>query len=409
MVVPMADSSLITLLLLGHPEPDIGYRIVVPDRPDNEADGFNVIALDDDRNLPVVLADARPHVIFSFGSSDTYPALMAMPLDVRRRWLHYETPPAPVDLAQTALAVYVDVATNDRFPSTPLVSVFTPTYRTGERLARPFQSLLAQTYTNWEWVVYDDSPDDETFDALSALAAAEPRMRVFRSDRNCGVIGEVKRRLCGLARGGILVELDHDDELTDHCLADLVEAFQTFPEAGFAYSDCAEVYDDGQVAGYPEGWGFGFGSYRWENYRGKIYQVTNYPSINSKTMRHIVGVPNHVRAWRREAYERLGGYRSEVHVADDYEILIRTFLTTRMVHIQRFGYIQYLQRDGGNTQRKRNKEIQRLVTLFRERYESEIHARFDELGIHDFVRVGGQLDWSVPNPDPTPTANYVLR
>ena len=40
-----------------------------------------------------------------------------------------------------------------------------------------------------------------------------------------------------------------------------------------------------------------------------------------------------------------------MHVADDYEILIRTFLHTRMVHIQRFGYIQYIQRDGGNTQR----------------------------------------------------------
>ena len=116
----MTDSSLITLLLLGHPEPDIGYRIVVPDRPDNEADGFNVIALDDDRNLPVVLADARPHVIFSFGSPDAYPTLMAMPLDIRRRWLHYEKPPTPVELARAALAVYVDVATNDGFPNTPL-------------------------------------------------------------------------------------------------------------------------------------------------------------------------------------------------------------------------------------------------------------------------------------------------
>jgi hypothetical protein len=116
-----------------------------------------------------------------------------------------------------------------------------------------------------------------------------------------------------------------------------------------------------------------------------------------------------VRAWRREAYERIGGYAPEVHVADDYEILVRTFLQTRMVHVQRFGYLQYLQRDGGNTQRRRNKEIQRLVRLFHERYEREIHERFVELGVDDFIWRNGRLDWSKPNPTPAPIANYVLR
>ena len=202
--------------------------------------------------------------------------------------------------------------------------------------------------------------------------------------------------------------MDHDDELTDHCLADVVEAFNAFPDAGFVYTDYAEVFEDGEVAGYPEGWGFGFGSYRWEQYQDKNYLVTNYPSINAKTMRDIVGVPNHVRAWRRDAYERTGGYGSEIHVADDYELLVRTFLTTRMVHVQRFGYIQYMQRDGGNTQRRRNKEIQRLVRLFHQRYELEIHARFLELGIDDFIWRDGSLDWSVENPDPAPVANHVM-
>lgn len=405
----MADSSQITLLLVGHPEAGIGGRVKLTGRPAVEADGFNTVEVADDGPLRQVIADARPQVIFSFGDLQRFPSLMAMPLEVRRRWLHFDESPPPGDLAESALATYVDVATNDRFPDTPLVSVFTPTYRTGDRLRRPFQSLLDQHYTNWEWVVYDDSPDDETFEALRAIAAEEPRVRIFRGDRNCGVIGEVKRRLCGLARGSILVELDHDDELTDHCLFDLVQAFNHHPEAGFAYTDCAEVFEDGELAGYGPGWGFGFGSYRSETYRGKVYRVTNYPSINAKTIRHIVGVPNHVRAWRREAYERLGGYRPEIHVADDYEILIRTFLTTRMIHVRRFGYIQYLQRDGGNTQRRRNREIQRLVSAFRSRYEDEIHARFAELGVEDWVRDGDRLDWSRPAPEPTPVANLVFE
>lgn len=402
-------SALIKVLLLGHPDPAVGDTMRLQGVPYYEADDFETRVEVDDRGVAAVIAAFRPNVIFTFGPGNGWVELGAMPLDVRRRWVHYDVPPSGLDLANSACNVYVDVATRDRFPGEPLVSVFTPTYKTGPRLARPLQSLLAQTYRNWEWVVYDDSPDDATFADLKIVAQHDQRVRVFKGDRNCGVIGEVKRRLCGLARGSILVELDHDDELTDHCLADVVEAFRVFPDAGFVYTDCAELYEDGQAASYGDSYAFDFGSYRRETYRGLDLMVTNYPSINAKTMRHIVGVPNHVRAWRRDAYERAGGYGSEIHVCDDYELLIRTFLTTRMVHVQRLGYLQYLQRDGGNTQRVRNKEIQRLVRLFHWRYEAEIHARFVELGVDDFIWRDGTLDWSVPNPSPAPIANYVLR
>jgi glycosyltransferase involved in cell wall biosynthesis len=402
-------TGLITVALFGHPDPGIAERLRLPSAPDIEADDFDTASYENDATLNRILVERRPHVIFTFGSTESYPRLLAAPLDVRRRWVHFATPPEPAQLAARVLEVFIDVATNRRFPNEPLVSVFTPTYRTGERASRPFRSLLAQTYRNWEWVVYDDSPDDETFEYLRKLADEDQRVRLFRGDRNCGNIGEVKRRLCGLARGDILVELDHDDELTPRCLADLVEAFNTFPDAGFAYSDCAEMFDDGEPAGYPEGWGFGFGSYRWEEFDGRRLLVTNYPSINAKTIRHIVGVPNHVRAWRRSTYHEIGGYASEVHVADDYELLVRTFLATRFVHVQRFGYVQYLTRGGENTQRQRNKEIQRLVRLFAWRYEHQIHQRLVELGVDDFIWRDGTLDWSTPNPPDTPIANYVLR
>ena len=65
--------------------------------------------------------------------------------------------------------------------------------------------------------------------------------------------------------------------------------------------------------------------------------------------------------------------------------------------------------NGGNTQRVRNKEIQRLVRLFHWRYEPEIHQRLLDLGVDDFVWRDGVVDWSVENPDPTPIANYILK
>ena len=362
-------------------------------------------------DLARALASSHVHVIVTFGALEHFPVLSGMPFEVRRRWIHIDGD--SVDLptvADQVMSCYLGVVDASARPAPPLVSVFTATYRTGDRIRRTYASLLAQTYSNWEWVVLDDSgTDDETFHIVSSLADDDSRIRLFRADRHCGVIGEVKRRCCGLARGEFLVELDHDDELTDHCLGDVVEAFGQFPDAGFAYSDCAEVFESGTNATYGESFAFHFGTYRFESYQGREYLVMNYPEINAKTVRHIVGMPNHVRAWTREAYAAAGGHSPDVHVADDFELCIRTFLTTRMVHIKRFGYIQHLGDEGENTQRHRNAEIQRLVRYFAQRYEGRIHDRLEELGVDDFIHTGGGLDWTrSPGSDPI-TANYVLQ
>jgi hypothetical protein len=68
------------------------------------------------------------------------------------------------------------------------------THRTTPHAHARNRSLLAQTYTNWEWVIWDDSPPghDETWAVLGALRDADPRVVVMRTDRNDGFIGSVK-------------------------------------------------------------------------------------------------------------------------------------------------------------------------------------------------------------------------
>lgn len=405
-------SDLLTVLVIGHERADVAEALRLRWVRDIETDAFATVALDSDVDVARELAVRHVHVIVTFGSLERYPALHAMPYEVRRRWIHVEEPATDLaDVADRVMACFLGVVDGPASPAPPLVSVFTAVYRTGERIRRTYASLEAQSYTNWEWVVLDDSgaDDDEAYRIVSSLADADSRVRLFRGDRHCGVIGEVKRRCCGLARGSILVELDHDDELTSNCLADVVEAFRRYPDAGFAYSDCAEVFESGVNATYGESFAFHFGTYRAEKYQGREYCVMNYPDINAKTVRHIVSMPNHVRAWTREAYAAAGGHSSDAHVADDFELCVRTFLTTRMVHIKRFGYIQHLGDEGQNTQRRRNAEIQRLVRYFSERYEQRIHDRLEELGVDDFVRVGSVLDWSRSPGEQPITANYVLQ
>lgn len=377
--------------------------------PSREAADFAVRHLPDDRDLPQSLVEFRPQVILSIGSPESFANLWGSPLEIRKRWITIASAEVnPAEAAEQIMAAFIANVSQVRFPDQPLISVFTPTYLSGSKLQRPWRSLLAQTYANWEWVTYDDSPDQgATYAQLVAISQQDSRVSAFRGQQASGSIGEVKRRLCGLAKGDILLELDHDDALTPNALRDLVAAYNAFPEAGFFYSDCAEVFESGEAATYSDGWGLGFGSYRDEMLGGKAYRVAVCPDVNAKTIRHIVGVPNHFRAWTRRGYNACGGYSPEMHVCDDYELLIRTFLTTRMVHIQRFGYIQYHNNaSSGNTQRSRNGEIQRLVRYVRAAYGPRIHARFVELGVPDFLwKEGGELDWEAVPPDPTPFAN----
>ena len=353
-----------------------------------------------DAELGEILVRERPDIIVSFGDRGEYPRLAAAPHQVRRRWLHFDVArPSEVERDQCGALVLCyflrRVLARDPEPQTPpLVSVFTPVFRTGERIYRTYRSLLDQTFDNWEWVVVDDSDDDgATRQRLDSLAVADPRVAIHVS-RHSGRIGETKRRACALCRGEILVELDHDDELTPNALADVVAAFEARPDAGFAYSDCAEVDESTGVSlTYPAGWAFGYGCYRTELYRGRSLQVAVAPPVNATTIRHIVSAPNHVRAWRRDAYWRIGGHNPGLHVADDYELLVRTFLSVPMVHIPRLCYIQHLN-SGANAQDRRRPEIQRLVRLIGDHYDHRIVERARQLS-HS---VPPGRDFSEPSP-----------
>lgn len=212
------------------------------------------------------------------------------------------------------------------------------------------------------------------------------------------MIGKLKNWACSLGKGQFLVELDHDDALTDYALDCIVKGFQQFPDAGFLYTHCAEILEDGTDYSYRKGWAFGYGSYTDVEYRGKLYKSGSAGNINAKTIRHIVSCPNHVRAWRKSFYESIGGHNKELHVADDYELMVRTFLNTRMVRVPRLCYIQYV---GNSTQQARNGDIHRHVRSIRSHYDMMIHERLLELCCEDFAwdEKKGCSDHRLPNPE----------
>ncbi|MVX65099.1 glycosyltransferase [Clostridium chromiireducens] len=361
-----------------------------------DENGISVKLYEPDKPL-LDINPKNPRVYVSLGEETTqFPTLFSLPYHERKRWLHYKSP-IDIDpnhlfycwLSQTDPLPRNKVIPDTNFSSdTPLVSVFTAAYKSKEKIKRPYQSLLNQTYTNWEWVIVDDSGDNDMTYKEDLLTLSDPRVRRYRQDNRNGYIGATKRYAAGLCTGEILVEVDHDDELTPDCLEKIVNAFQEHPECGFAYGDCAEAYVGSNNSNW-YGWdcGYGYGIYYrvWVHEMNRWQNVLRNTIINGTTIRHLVGLPNHPRAWTKECYHLLGGHREELLVADDYDLLVRSFLCTKYVGIPDLLYIQYRNEGGDNSTFTRNKQIQILVSELYRYYGERIHARVKELGTHEYV------------------------
>lgn len=254
-----------------------------------------------------------------------------------------------------------------------MISVITPTYETNpDILARTWTSLKNQTYPYWEWVVWDDSKNDDVFRQVYGYCSDERyKINLCKPPVHVGVIGMVK--LCAFmqAKGDILVELDHDDELLPNTLEILHDVFSD-EKIGFAYSNWCEINQYHTSCRYPEGWAFGYGDdYYDENQRVWVMRA---PELNATTLGHIVSAPNHVRAWRASVYRNIGGHNATLRVADDYELVVRTALNTETYHINELLYKQHIHE--GTAQRVHNAEIQERVAEISAKYKDEIEARY---------------------------------
>jgi glycosyltransferase involved in cell wall biosynthesis len=299
---------------------------------------------------------------------------------VKRLWVHLENLDSfnetfPANNLFTTIHKHLYAEQN------PLLSVITSTFHSGDKILRPLRTLQAQSYTNWEWILWDDSKDSKTYEDLLKIAEKDYRIHVFKAPQHSGYIGEMKRLAAGSAQGEWLIEVDHDDELHEDLFQWIVDASKAHPDVNFMYTDSAEVYENGTCHFYGDNFAFGFGSNIncWK--AGRWYTQIVTQGQNPRTMSHIVGVPNHVRAWKTTFYDSIGKHNPLLSVGDDYELLVRSFLKGKWLHIPLCGYFQYRNDNGNNFTFIRNALIQHNVYWTYEKYRIEIFKKFQQLQI----------------------------
>lgn len=402
----------------GGSEPRVLYVGELPETPqttvssrDYESKVLRVHHVKNDLDIFKEIHKINPDVIVTRSNSySDFPTLSYSPLSVRRKWIHTENTEDKND----GDAIYNTAMYAMLTPDKTLASIFTSAYNIGDKITLTYDSLRSQTYTNWEWTIVNDSNDNgKTQKVLDDIASKDPRVKVYTFEQKSkGVIGESKYRAAMLCNGQYLMELDHDDALTPDAVALMVRAFEEYPDAGFVYSDCLECDLNYNTTKYTDGFAFGYGNYYEDVYMGKKIDVNACVPVNPKTIRHIVGVPNHFRSWRRDHYHAVGGHNRGLTIADDYELVVRSFLTTRFVRIPKCCYFQYYY--GQNTQDSNGGatrlDIQRRVKTIAQYYNEAIKTRFEELGMHDWAYEYYAQDplWA-PSQMDAPDAAYTLK
>lgn len=230
-------------------------------------------------------------------------------------------------------------------------SIITPSHRYQPYFIDLYKSIREQTYSNWEWIVFLNGEFKK--DEIPSEILEDGRVKIFENYDGNTNIGHVKNKAFSLGTGDILVEVDHDDMITPNCLEELKKAFEINPDCGFVYSDDAIYHMQDKFIPYSPLYGWTYKNFDWN---GKKLIAMNSFEPSSHALSYIWYAPDHIRAWRKEIYDEVGGHNVDLSICDDHELLIRTYLKTKFYRIPEVLYIYRI--TGDNSFLERNEAIQ---------------------------------------------------
>lgn len=182
----------------------------------------------------------------------------------------------------------------------PLVSIVLPVYN-GERFLRQsIDSVLAQSYQNWELLILDDCSTDSSSDIGKEYVHKDSRIRYYRNESNLRLPGNLNRGF-SLSKGDYLTWTSDDNMYRPTAIEKLVRALQENPNAQLAFASC-RIIDEND-------------------------NPVEFIMVNERSKKRIVGIDS-VGAcflYTRKAYDTVGDYDETYTLVEDFDYWQRIF------------------------------------------------------------------------------------
>ena len=210
----------------------------------------------------------------------------------------------------------------------PKVSVIIPNYNHAPFLRRRLESVLNQTYRDFEVIYLDDASTDDS-DAVFAEFAADERIRAFRNTANSGIPGKQWNKGVLQARGEYIWIAESDDYADERFLEVLVLQLEEHPTAGIVYCQSLVVDEDGEVIGSYDHHTEDFDLNRWKKdyfNRGKD-ELTDY-LLYKNTIPNASAV-----LFRKRIYEEAGFADEWIRYCGDWLMWVRMLMISDLVFV----------------------------------------------------------------------------
>jgi glycosyltransferase involved in cell wall biosynthesis len=241
----------------------------------------------------------------------------------------------------------------------PEISVIIPTYNRATDLPRAINSIIAQTFQDWELYVVDDCSDDNTSEVVNAFSSKDTRIKYYRLEKNSGA-NVARNKGISLARSPIISFLDSDDEMHPLNLKSQYEKFSSSGNTDLCYVGVDYYFENKKVSEvHPE-------------VRGILekFLFTNLKGLGSSTSGFSI---------RKEVIQRVGGFDESLASQQDLDLFVR---------VARFSTIDFIK--GCNTKMflnsaNRISDNQRSVIKGEVQFLEKHEDRIRELGLYHHV------------------------
>ena len=196
--------------------------------------------------------------------------------------------------------------------SPPIISVVMSVYNGQAFLAEAVESILGQTFRDFEFIVIDDGSTDRTEKILATYASRDGRLRVFRQE-NRGRTESLNIGI-GLAEGTYIARMDADDVSLPHRLQLQVEFMERHPEVCLLSA-----------------------SYERINKQGRLLDRVPVPLLDDEIrsmMLHKNAMCHPAVMMRKEVVIACGGYRKVFSESEDYDLWLRMSERSQLANLE---------------------------------------------------------------------------
>lgn len=188
----------------------------------------------------------------------------------------------------------------------PLVSVLIPTYNYAQYLDEAIQSVLSQTYKNFELIIVDNRSTDNT-DEVVKKYLADQRISYYKNDRNLGLVGNWNKCV-SYAKGEYVKFLMSDDKFKEELLEEFVDVMKRYPNVAIVTSN-SEIFGARSKIRISEFIGL-------QNGKDIVYKCLKQGTGN------LIGEPTTVM-FRKKDLDRVGEFKTDYTCLVDLNMWLR--------------------------------------------------------------------------------------